>query len=352
MTSIGTNISGLVAASFVAASVSAHAVVPLGGDNESGLEFPSQASECQYYSPDPGFAINDGHSRFERFPYTALCAVPTNGGALNTAYMGIIKRSIIRSLDAGVRTELDLHQYGYIGGVDITTAGGESAFLNVHHLVWEWLKSNLTAAELSLLDLDLMNEPHADTDAAYQPVFQAAINQLRADGFTGNIYYPKTGYSGEHNITVNDPVMAGVTDPLGSGKLFLQVHQYFDPNYSGTTQNSPITDSGLGRATMAGAEAWSARTGIYLVLDETGDPMPITNGTPPASFPAGVWAQSDADFRQFMIDAANSGRYFVIAPFGGGQYWAADYQFNDYLYNGAPTADGQTYAALSAALGQ
>ena len=329
----------------------AHATVPLGGDNESGLEFPSSFSQCQYFSPDPTFAIQTGHARIIRLPYLTMCAVPTALGPVNAAYMGLVKTSITRATSNNVPVVLDLHDYGYVYGIDITTAQGEQDYLNVVHQVTLWLEANLTPQQMSLVIYGLMNEPHAQaSNAAYQPVFQAAINQLRADGFTGLITYPSTDYSGAHDISVNSTFMAGVTDPAGPGLLLAEFHQYFDSNYSGVP-DVPIASSTLGRQTLAGAEQWSARTGIKIILDETGDPQPAGNGMIATSFPAGAWTMSDQYFRQFMTEAANSGQYFAIIPWGGGQYWGA-YLFNDYIYNNNFTPTGQTYASLAQQLGQ
>ena len=334
----------------IAFAAAAHAAVPLAGDNESGLEFPSSLSQCQWFSPDPTFALTNGHAKIIRVPYTALCAVPQAGGAINSAYMVLLKKTLVIAFDAGVPVVLDLHQYGYINGVDITTAEGEAYFLNVHHQVVEWLKDNLTTAQFNMLIIGLMNEPHSQSDVVYKPVFQAAINELRADGFTGYITYPGTGYSGEHNLSANSTFMQGVTDPLSTYRVLAEVHQYYDPDYSGT-HDVPIASASLGRVTMAGAEAWSARTGIYLILDETGDPQPIVNHTLPASFPAGAWTTSDQYFRGFMNEAVASGRYFAIIPWGGGRYWGA-YMFSDYPSDGFFTATGVTYGELSVGLGQ
>ena len=326
------------------------AVVPLGGDNESGLEFPHSSSQCQWYSPDPGYAIASGHARIIRLPYSATCAVPTEGGPINAGYMRLVAKSIDRVADVGVPVVLDMHAFGALYGNDITTAQGERDFLDVHHKVLAYLLSTLTAAEQRQLIVGLMNEPHQQSDRTYQPVFQAAINQIRADGFRGIITYPEAGWSGAHNLSASSAFMAGVTDPLGTFNIVAEVHQYFDSDYSGT-HDEPIASSTLGAATLGGAEAWSARTGIYLILDETGDPQPITDRTVPTSFPAGAWTASDQYFRQFMTDAANSGRFYAIVPWGGGQYWGG-YMFNDYVVNGAPSVTGQTYAQLSLQLGQ
>ena len=47
-----------------------------------------------------------------------------------------------------------------------------------------------------------------------------------------------------------------------------------------------------------------------------------------------------------MTDAANSGRFYAIIAWGGGQYWDA-YMFNDYIHNDNFTPTGQTCSALS-----
>ncbi len=333
------------------AEVPAYAGVPIAGDNESGLEFPHATNQCNWYSPDPSFAIQTGHAKIIRLPYLAECAVPTALGTLNTSYMSLVKTSITRATSSNVVVVLDMHDYGYVHGTDITTSAGEQDFLDVHNKVINWLEANLTQQQLSLLVVGLMNEPHAQSDALYQPVFQAAINELRSDGFTGKITYPGTGYSGAHNLSVNSTFMSGVTDPETPYNLLAEVHQYFDSDYSGT-HDVPIASSTLGQQTLSGAEQWSARTGIPLILDETGDPQPVnSDGTIPTSFPAGAWTQSDQYFRQFMIDAANSGQFYAIVAWGGGQYWGG-YMFNDDIYNNNYTPTGQTYAALSYELGQ
>ena len=330
-------------------SMSGHvSATTLAGDNESGLEFPSSSGQCDWFSPDPTFAIQSGHARIIRLPYLAECAVPTALGAINASYMNIIKQIIGTAANSNVPVVLDMHDYGYVHGQDITTASGEADFLDVHNKVIDWLKANLTPQQFSLLVIGLMNEPHVQTDAAYRPVFQSAINELRKDGFSGKITYPGTGYSGAHNLSVNSTFMSGVTDPANN--LLAEVHQYFDSDYSGT-HDVPISGSGLGQATLSGAEQWSARTGIPLILDETGDPQPVNgNGTIPASFPAGAWQQSDQYFRQFMADAVSSGRFYAIIAWGGGQYWGG-YMFNDYIYNGSYTPTGQTYSLLSYEVG-
>lgn len=342
---------GLLLAAFFPAAAYA---LPLAGDNESGLEFPvvsnGDVSQCVWYVVDPTVAIQTGHARIIRLPLNPACIVATPGAATNADYMERVRRSEVVALDAGVGVVLDLHGFGYVHGVDITTPAGRADYLDILHKLVLAEKAILTPAEFRLLAVGLMNEPYAQTDAVYQPVFQAAINQLRADGFKGAIAYPATGYSGAHNITVDSTFMQGVTDSVPHA-LFAELHQYFDSDYSGT-HTTPITDPQLGRKTLAGAEAWSRRTGYMIALDETGDPQPAVNGVDVASFPDGAWAQSDAYFCKFMYEAAASGRYIAIMPWGGGQYWNQSYLYRDYPIGTRLTAAGATLAQLSRALGQ
>ena len=187
----------------------------------------------------------------------------------------------------------------------------------------------------------LMNEPHAQSDAAYQPVFQSAINAIRSAGFTGVIAYPATGYSAIGAISANSTFMQGVTDP--ANKLVAELHGYWDADNSGT-HNTCITDSTLGHTKMDGAIAWSQRTGIQIYWGETAEPEPVNQ---PQAF-SGCYVQSDQDFRSFMQEAFTSGRFWAITFWGDGPWWGGGYFFDLAPVNGTDTADGLTMQSLLA----
>lgn len=343
---------------FVALSaVGAHAATLI-GDNQSGLEFGyscptgTPSSQCvgkpsyNYVAPDPTHAIVANHARIIRLPFLIERAQPTALGDLDTTvYLAQVKQVALKAIALKAYVVLDPHNYGYVYDYDITSPQGSVIYLDFEKKFSAWVKANFTASQMFYLNMGLMNEPFAQSNEAYQPVFQAAINEIRASGFPGMITYPATAYSGMTSISVDSTFMSGVVDP--KRKTVAEFHEYWDAWSSGT-QNTCITDANLAHERMDGAIAWSKRTGIQIFWGETGEPEPAQ----PSGF-TGCYAQSDALYKSFIKYAVSSGRFVAITPWGDGPWWGQSYLYDLYpVSGGADTAAAQTLKALAVGQGQ
>ena len=344
----------LLSLSFFAVQATAQT---MGGDNQSGLEFGyscpsgSPTAGCvgklnqNYVAPDPTHAITVLHAKVIRLPFLIERAQPTALGSLDTdGYMSSIKSAASTALNLGATVVLDPHNFGYVYGQDITSTTGEADYLDFERKFNAWVVANFSPLQLAHLAEGLMNEPHAQSDAAYQPGFQSAINAIRAAGFPGTVTYPATGYSAIGGISVNSTFMQGVTDPKNN--LVAEVHGYWDADDSGT-HNTCITDSNLGHERMDGAIAWSQRTGIQLYWGETAEPEPVNQ---PQVF-SGCYSQSDQYFRSFMQEAFTSGRFWAVTLWGDGPWWGSGYFFDLAPVNGTETADALTLQSIVAQAG-
>src|SRR5262249_22218719 len=103
---------------------------------------------------------------------------------------------------------------------------------------------------------NLMNEPNTMPTEQWASAAHAAIQAIRSAGASNLVLVPGNGYTGawtwSNNFygTPNASVMLSITDP-GNNFAF-DVHQYLDPDGSGTTSTITNNDPTIGAQRLAG----------------------------------------------------------------------------------------------------
>lgn len=193
-------------------------------------------------------------------------------GDINKSYFdNFVKPTLISLTQAKVHVILDLHaymRYSYYGrGVAGCGERGQcpdgDLILNeqAYQHVWKQLYDQIKAddqIDQRYLMLDIVNEPVEIPDDKVFTVQTAVIKTLRNAGFTGYILVEGNSWSGLHSWTTKtwasadgkiqytnatlftreNFAKAGITD---LSKIIINVHQYFDNNYSGVG-SSCLTD--------------------------------------------------------------------------------------------------------------
>jgi endoglucanase len=210
-----------------------------------------------------------------RIPHNLYRMQPEGiGTALNTTYLQYSLDLAQPYVAAEGFVIFDPHGFGNIqtsgSAVDITTSAGQVQYLDymtrLAAAISSWMET-MSAPSMSV-GIGLMNEPHRQTNTAYQPVWNAAISAIRKAGFKGVILVPWTSYQSPAQFSASNPVPA-VTDPVGP--CVVDVHCYLDQYNAGTGEASISTDAGTSRfAGLLASTLPSCYSGI--VLSETGGP--------------------------------------------------------------------------------
>jgi endoglucanase len=157
----------------------------------------------------------------------------------------------------------------------------------------------------------LMNEPWGLAAEDWLVIANQAIGAMRREGAKQLILVPGVAYTGAHSwIAAGNVVMGSVVDP---GKnIAFEVHQYFDPDSSGTSPKA--VGARIGSERIEEFQRWARQSAVKAFLGE---------------FAAGE--------DQVSIDAlndicrtlqANADVWIGWAAWAGGSWWPADYIFN------------------------
>ena len=264
--------------SFINFPLSQYADLPFVGANLSGLEFGKMIDPVVI----PNLSEQDAADRYSDAAETKTflssgmntMRVPVSWGFLqldgpgkgpiNPDYYDAYVKPLLETLTAAhVYTIIDLHAYMRYSefGKEYSGCGKEGKCpdgklvldANAYEDVWVKLFSLMKSDHKINLDyimLDLVNEPVDVPDDAVFTLQTSMIKRLRQAGFQGYILVEGNAWSGLHSwattswpskdskttytnaslFTRNNFAKAGITDLT---KIIINVHQYFDTDYSG-----------------------------------------------------------------------------------------------------------------------
>lgn len=188
-------------------------------------------------------------------------------GSINMGYYANYVRPLLQTLTkAKVHTIVDLHAYmryskfgeQYSGCFENAPCPDGTLILDerAYQSVWRQLIDVIqqdSAIDKDYILLDLMNEPVGVPDDKVFTIQTALINMLRGKQFQGVILVEGNDWTGLHSWTTKEWIgsdgthytnaslftrenfaKAGITD---LSKIFINVHQYLDSDYSGTKDN-------------------------------------------------------------------------------------------------------------------
>ena len=275
----------------------------LPGSNGVNYAFPTEAQTSYYV----GKGMN-----IIRLPFLWERLQPTMSGAFDSGYQTLLVNSVAALRATGATVLIDVHNYNMRNvGDQYLTAGIGTSRVPVSAFTDLWTKlATLFKGDQGVV-FGLMNEPTGGSDnygvemttAQWVANANAAITAIRATGAQnwltcpGNFYTgawswsTRTDYNGSPSTT-NAVAMLNVTDSLN--KTVIEVHQYFDNEYQGTTQSCLSSD---GETLLSDVTSWARTNGKQLFLGEFGSGNNSTCESAVASSTEGVlqYMQSNSD---------------------------------------------------------
>lgn len=284
------------------------------GVNVAGLEFKSSALPgrvgTDYPRPDPAeirYYQSKGFSTI-RLPFRWERAQPQLGGALDSAYVGLIDAVVDQAQLLGMTVLLDAHQYGRRreGGTGYII--GETSVVTSAHFASFW-RAMAARYKSKPVIFNLNNEPNGVDKAVLARVQNDAIAAIRNTGASQLILASGGAWSGAHSwvSSGNGAAMLAVTDPANN--FAFDVHQYLDSNSSGT---SGSCTAGAGTR-LESFTAWARENGRRGFLGE---------------FAGGGGADCAPELSTLLSHMrANKDVWLGWTAWGGGAWWANDYPF-------------------------
>ncbi len=294
--------------------------VPLRGINLSGAELGADKlpgrSDTDYFYPS-GEEIR----RWAGLGMTALRVPvlwerlqPALNSALDAGELARLRAVISAAGPLGVTIIVDVHDYGAYRGRHVGENGvSASAFAEF----WSRLARRLGQDRVAF---GLMNEPNGIAAPDWAAVEQAAVNAIRVAGAGNLILVSGTGWDGAHNFVSGDgygasnaTALAGLIDPRRN--MVVEMHQYFDHDFSGT--HADCADPAQGVALLAPATAWLRAHHLRGMLGEFG----VTRDGTCLSTLQAVLSYLDKNEDAWL----------------GWTYWAAGRWWGNYMFSAEPS---------------
>jgi endoglucanase len=182
---------------------------------------------------------------------------PSLGGALDSAETGRVDTVVAEAQKLHLRVIVDVHDYGLYRGQKI---GGAAVPAAAFADFWAAMARHFDAQNAGgSVIFGLMNEPHDIAAQDWAASQQAAIDAIRATGSRNLVLVSGVGWDGAHNFTTGDgyglanaQALQNLHDPADNTAI--EVHQYLDGNFSGTSADCMAPDAA--RATLAPVTEW------------------------------------------------------------------------------------------------
>lgn len=299
---------------FTGVNISGGEFGKLPGTEGTDYIYPSPA-DIDYYV-DLGFNLIRVPFRWERLQ-------PTLGAPFAAADLALLTAVVEYAAGRGIHVVLDTHNYArrrladdnwtadhLIGSTPVPTA----AFADYCARLANTFKS--TPAVI----FGIMNEPWGMEPEAWLEIANEAIAALRGEGAAQLVLVPGIAYTGAHSwISARNTVMGAVADPAHN--FAFEVHQYFDPDSSGTSALAVGPTVGSDR--IEEFQRWCRESNFRAFLGE------FASGADDTSLAA------LSDLCRTL--EANSDVWLGWAAWAGGSWWP-----DDYIFTLEPSAGGQT----------
>lgn len=245
--------------------------VNLAGAEFNGNKLPGkEGTDYIYPSPTDIQYFHRLDMNTIRLPFLWERIQPKLFGELDAKELASIRSVVQVATSLDMCVVLDVHNYGaYRGDAIGSQAVPEQAFIDV------WQRLGKAFNDPKSTAFGLMNEPHKVPAKAWYMLAQKTVNQLRLQGNKNLILVPSAGWSGAHQWTkVVDKDSSAAeafqkfNDPANN--YAIEVHQYADPDHSGT-HDSCVEEAKLQKI-MADITAWGKGQHRKFFLGEFGTP--------------------------------------------------------------------------------
>jgi endoglucanase len=249
-----------------------------------------------------------------RVPFRWERLQPTLGSPLAAADLRLLSSAVEYASAKGLHVVLDTHNYARRRVVKDDWA--------VEHLIGSELVPAAAFTDYCArlagafkgapsVIFGLMNEPWGLAAEDWLVIADQAIAAVRRAGAEQLILVPGIAYTGAHSwITSGNAVMGNVVDPRNN--FAFEVHQYFDPDSSGTSTKA--VGARIGSERIEAFQIWARQNGFKAFLGE------FAGGEDEVSL------EALADICRTL--QANSDVWIGWAAWAGGRWWPADYIFN------------------------
>jgi len=261
-----------------------------------------------------------------RIPVAWQRLQPTENGPLSTVQLSQLETLVAYAATKGVTVDIDLHNYGAGYGFNVgTVQTPDSAFANF------WSQMAQTFKNAPNVIFGLMNEPNAQTPAAWAVAAQGAVNAIRATGATQEILVSGSDWDTASSwvSSGNAATVGQITDP--DNNVVFEVHQYFNPGSTGTS--TQVVSPDIGPESLASVTQWAEQNGKKLFLGEFGA------GHDPASLTA---LSNTLNYLNANANVWQGGTYWAGGP------WLGNYMFSADPQNGAEAPQTAVLAAAAA----
>lgn len=243
------------------------------GVNLAGAEFnsakrPGTLYKDYTYPAATDFSYFAGKGmNIVRLPFLWERLQPQANGELDAAQLALIQKAVAQAKAQNMHIVLDVHNYAKYQGVRLGNEGTPGMLL-----ADLWKRLATVFKEDDAVIFGLMNEPNAIDANAWTAIAQSSIDAIRATGARNLILVPGTAYTGAHSWastsygTPNATALATVNDP--GNNLAVEVHQYLDKDYSGTSGECVSTTIGVDK--LRGFTTWLRQQGKRGFLGEFG----------------------------------------------------------------------------------
>lgn len=302
------------------------------GYNLSGFEFASAPTSGDYpTTADANTFTKTFGATMIRVPFRMEYCTDSNGDINNSSYLDALN-SFVQTLianNSNVQVLLDMHNYmRYCPG---QSAGSCGTFLTDTQLsnAWKNIANYLSVVKSNpnTVWLDLMNEPNGiSADQTFDNEMQAFIT-LRQQGISNPIALEGTEWTGLHSwtssgnaaqFTVSNINSKLQTAGVSAGQYAIEVHQYLDSNFSGTSPVCVANANLNGQINFSQFTEWLQTNHVPVILGETG------GGLNQVCTDDMTTLYNDAVQTPYSASATNGG-FSAITYWGGGQAWGNSY---------------------------
>lgn len=199
-----------------------------------------------------------------RLPFRWERLQRTLNQAFDSTELGRLDGFVTQATAKGMYVILDPHNYArYNGNIIGSSQVPNSAFADFWSRLANLYKGN------DHVVFGLMNEPNTMPTEQWVSAANAAAAAIRAAGATNLITVPGNAWTGAHSWsqtwygTANAAALLDFVDP--GNNFVVEVHQYFDSDYSGTSAQCSITDASQ---VLSGFTSWLASNNLRGFLGE------------------------------------------------------------------------------------
>ena len=298
------------------------AAVTLPGANVAGGEFNPAKSDAEHardyiYPGTTEIALLKRLGlRVMRVPFLWERLQPSTLRPLDENEAKRIDAVVEQARANGLTVILDAHNYGRYRGVSLAGRVDLAKALSDF-----WTRVATRYRNQPDVAFGIMNEPHDIGVAEWAAIAKAALAGIRGAGADNVVLIPGTRWDGAHSwlSEVGGVSNASALLPLAAGDahVVFEVHQYFDDDYSGTSESCRAASQVP--VFLARVGAWAKAHRVRMLLGEFGvsrDPACV--------------AALDAALRIIERDRAS---------WYGWTYWAAGAWWGTYPFN-IQTSDG------------